>query len=90
MPPSSSEEPAHLFYLIRKGTNARVLNKDDIPILVEGYAVQDELDHYNRIFHYQVVGISVREWHERYWIPVLTAKNAVYDEAFPKPNVEVV
>lgn len=63
-----------LFYLLRKGTNMRIVNKDHEPVLVETDYVTELQDYYEQITRQSIVPMSVREWHRRFMTPVHEAR----------------
>lgn len=82
------EEPEPLYYIVRVGTNARLTNKDNVPLLVTRGQLALELQHYRDKLPYRVHHMSVREWHEMFWIPVLRLKDQLYKDAFSNADPE--
>lgn len=72
------------FFIVRKGTNARVLNKDNEPLIIERGSIARELTHYEERLAYAVRPIGVREWYDKYWIITHHARNSVFEDHYPK------
>src|SRR5687768_1754417 len=79
----------HLFYLVRLGTNARVLNGDKTPLLVEPGALQQARNHYERLLKAQLHPMGLDEYEDKYVTPQRDAEHAAKRRAYEAHAAQV-
>lgn len=78
-------EAEALFYLIKKGSNFRVLTIDQEPLVLDELAaVKDSIDYYEKFLRLPrgtLVGISVAEYHRKYTYPQQRMRELLWQRA---------
>lgn len=73
-------EVNNLFYLVRRGTNVRVLTKDGEPLIVSDESFLDtELERYEGFLRLQegdLEAMPVQQYLETFWLPIKNYKEA--------------
>lgn len=69
--------PDVLYYLVHKGTNTRICNRDTEPVLVDREHLTETLDHYEQATRKELDALTVKEYHERFVLPVLQARESI-------------
>lgn len=78
------EDGSNLYFLVRKGTNVRVLTKDEQPLILADPSMlaseAEKFEGFLRLGRGEIEPMSVREYLEKFWVPIKVLKDQLNRE----------